>query len=166
MTDSDLVPSRPSGEPMAIEPVEHKPPSYMLDMGDPVFWTNIDYKSDEGKALIMKCHNEADASGNDVIGKVWDTCQLLSHPVEITNSVTGEVSDCVRTVLVAPDGRTLSFVSAGVLRSLRILVMLYGRGPWKPALSLEVKQIQLKDSKRTYSLSVATGQSKTPKGAK
>lgn len=166
MTDNELVPSRPVGEPMIIEAVERKPPAYMLDMGDPVFWTNIDIATDEGKAMVMRCYGDTDASGNDQIGKVWLTKWLLSHPVEITDKVTGEIRICVRTVLVNPEGKTLAFVSTGVLRSLRVMVFIYKRGPWDPALPLEVHQIPLADGKRTYSLQVATPPSKQPKGGK
>lgn len=166
MADSNMVPSQPIGEPVPVTSLTPSAPNYQLDGGEPVYWSNLPEKTDEGRALILKCHADADLKGNEMIGKVFDTKWLMAHPVEITDEKTGEITDAVRTVLVSPEGRTMSFVSSGILRSLRVMVMLYGRGPWDPPLPLEVKQINTRNSRRTFTLTIPVTPTKPLKGGK
>lgn len=148
--DNALVPSQQ--QPAPVADAKPAPQSWQLDQAGANFWSNIDEATQQGKYLTLKCEGQADCKADDVINKVWQTKWLFAKPASKTDDKTGEVNDYILTVLVTPDGRTLSFGSAGVLRSLAVLVRLYGKGPWDPPLPLTLKQYPCGENKRTYRL--------------
>lgn len=55
---------------------------------------------------------------------------------------TREESECVRTILIDPEGDTLQFVSSGIVTSLDMIRTLLGDGPFDPPLPVTVLRIQ------------------------
>jgi hypothetical protein len=158
---------RQAGRALPAAP-QAAPPAWELDQAGPLFWTTLDATSDQGKALVMKAMGEPDVKADKVIGHTFLCAHVLAHGVEMEDAASGELREAVRSVLIGPEGRTLAFVSAGALKSLRLLIMLYGRGPWEPALPVKVNQVRTRKGFLTYTLTVdpAAVTARQPKGGR
>ena len=89
---------------------------------------------------------------SEVIGKQLLVEHVLAHRVEMTDEETGEITLGDRIVLVTPKGDAYQAVSAGVRRSLQLIMHFKGVPPWAPAIKLEVNQIPTRRGFRTFTL--------------
>lgn len=69
--------------------------------------------------------------------RTWAAQKIL-----LPKTDTREESENVRTILIDPQGDTLSFVSAGVVSSLDLLRTLLGDGPFDPPVPVTIKRIE------------------------
>lgn len=132
--------------------------------GDMQLYTNIDLKSHKGQVLAVRCLQNSDFTSDDVIGVPITVVMALCHSVEIVDSQSGEVVAAPRTVLVMEDGKTVSFVSNGILQSLRLLSKFYGHGPWCPGIRVVIRQITTRLKRRTFVMELAADESPATKG--
>lgn len=115
-------------------------------------WTTIVPDTEEGKRLTVRCMQQADYSGEEVMGQELSVVHVLCHEVELIDAETSEVVNAVRTVLVQPDGSTVAFVSIGIFKALGLLAKTYGPPPWKPALRVKVTQKRTRAKRLLYQL--------------
>lgn len=133
----------PVAEPTALD-------GYNPFSGAMRYWANWQLTSKPDKARLMKAFQQADLKADDILGKPISVTHVLVHPVEIVDEETGEVTPCHRTVFVLDDGRTVGFVSAGILKSLGLICAMEGTGPWPGGITLMVRQITVKRARRMY----------------
>lgn len=83
------------------------------------FYSSItDDGTRKSKIAIFNAVNGADESVADHIGEVLDIVNVVAHPVELTDEETGEIINCLRTVLVDKNGKTYTAVSQGITSAL------------------------------------------------
>lgn len=156
------------GEPQNPEPAETANP------------TAVEYKSgeqpkkprtlrerlDDGEAFITNFEGDQAATwkftaavcGGDVSrvadnpGAEINLRYYYVHRIEMVNSKTGEINDCVRIAMVDQDGKVFTAVSDGVLNGLEIIRGIFGDGPWTGNVCCTVKQVQTGNRNRTYNL--------------
>lgn len=123
--------------------------------GAPKFWTSLDTGTNEGKKKALKALGNSDFPASYMRDVPFLVQDVLAHEVQVANRETGEITQAVRCVLISPDGKTVSFVSAGVLGSLRNIMQLFGKPPWDPPLKLAVRDVNTRSGYRTYNLVLA-----------
>ena len=70
------------------------------------FYCSIkDDGSRKSKVAIFNAINGADESVADHIGEVLEIVNVVAHPVELPDEETGEIIECLRTVLVDKNGK-------------------------------------------------------------
>lgn len=119
------------------------------------FWTSLDTSTIEGKKKALRALGNSDFPASYMRDMPFHTTDVLVHEVQVANRETGEITQAVRCVLISSDGKTISFVSNGVLGSLRNIIQLFGRPPWDPPLKLFVRDVNTRGGYRTYNLVLA-----------
>lgn len=117
-----------------------------------IVWANVALDSPEGELLLFAAVSEPDLDTDEWIGKDLPIVAALVREVMVTDKESGEVAKRPATLLLLEDGKTIGFVSKGILESLGALVTVYGKGPWKPALVCTFKQIKMGSGHRKYVL--------------
>jgi hypothetical protein len=147
-------------EATAVVPAESKEiapaqPTYASKFQDAFraqVWSSFDPETPEGKAAIISHLDGADADAlGKLIGEVIEVQHVLAHRVTVIDDDGVEV-EADRLVLVGPDGESVSCTSTGILRSLQVIMGLYGMPPFKPALKLKIRQKDTRRGRRIYSL--------------
>jgi len=133
----------------ALVPLVATPAQLVSDMG--TVFTSLDLSTEEGKRQFLRSIGESDFAAEDVKKGSFEVQDFLCHRVNLEKD-GGEIVEASRTVLIAPDGSTVSFVSIGVKASLAALIVVYGVPPWKPARKLELKETNSRKGRRVYRL--------------
>lgn len=64
------------------------------------------------------------------------------HRIRLDAKEGGEFTEPVRTVLYTEDGKILAFVSDGIVKAVANIIKVFGIGPYKPAIKVEVLAIR------------------------
>ena len=104
---------------------------------------------DPGATMRLKTTAQSIAGMVDNPQPIQD---VILHDVRIEDYESGEVRQCVRSILVTPDGVAFAATSDGVLQSLQQLGEIYGPPPWKPAIMLELVTQETKRGFTVYNL--------------
>jgi len=99
----------------------------------------------------LSCQSAA-KPGSDHLNKTIRIKYWMIHEVQIVNKDTGEIHDCLRTVLVEPDGSCYAFVSEVIARAVRDIFQEFGTQTIDPPLDVQVKQKSIANGKRCYVL--------------
>ena len=149
----DSMPSTETAAPSAGALVPLR--EYAVPVCSPVqgrVLTSYDLSTREGKLGAFRCKQQGDFKASDVVNQIYEVEHIMLHRVELEKD--GELVQSTRCVLVSPDGLRLTFVSDIVARQVVDMVTAFGPVPFKPALKVMVKQIDLGNAKRTYELDV------------
>ena len=76
----------------------------------------------------------------DFVGQTLAITDVICHNARLIDQSTGQVSELIRTILIAEDGSAYSAVSGGVINCLKKLFKLIGNPPWNPPLLLVPQQ--------------------------
>lgn len=114
------------------------------------FYSSItDDGTRKSKIAIFNAVNGADESVADHIGEVLDIVNVVAHPVELTDEETGEIINCLRTVLVDKNGKTYTAVSQGITSALAKVFTIVGTpdgGAWeKEPVRMKIKQVKTRN---------------------
>lgn len=85
-------------------------------------------------AFNSKCEDDSKSDGEEFAIKYFSIKKY-----ERINDKTGDVTYPYRTVLIAPDFKTIDFSSDGVAQSLALIVRRKGKGPYDPAIKVIVR---------------------------
>ena len=77
---------------------------------------------------------------------------IIMHDATVVDQETGEKRQCVRSVMITPEGMAFAATSDGVVQSLQELSQIYGPPPWDPAINLELITTETKRGYTVYSL--------------
>lgn len=113
---------------------------------------NFDGDDQQRFRLRMLAMNDAEPVADHLNEKI-PVRYWMCHEVQIADE-QGEVEDCVRTVLITPDGKAFACVSFVVAKAVREICRTYGQDPLDPPLPVKISQ-KSKGAKRMYILKVA-----------
>lgn len=149
-----LVPAQPAAG--ALVPAGDYAARLLGLDGDAQMWCSLRPETDEARYIIAHARQTNDRNGGDLIGQEIEVANVLLHPVTmLVNEATGETVDAVRTVLIAPDGSTVGFVSEGVRKSVALLCYTHKPPPWYPALKVTIKQVTTSKKRKSLYLEVS-----------
>lgn len=101
------------------------------------------------KVAIFNAVNGADDSIADHIGEVIEVVNVVAHPVELLDEVTGEVVNALRTVLIDKNGKTYTAVSQGITSALSKIFSIIGTpegGAWeKEPVKMKIRQVKTRN---------------------
>lgn len=123
-----------------------------LNFSQPVFKTSLDLTNVANRALAMRAMQQTDKSVGDCLGETLIITDVLCQAVTIVKETTGEVLNCVRTVLIAKDRTTYGCVSDGIRKSVGMIVGLVGPPTWPNGITVIPKQLNTKKRNRVYFL--------------
>lgn len=114
------------------------------------FYCSIkDDGSRKTKVAIFNAVNGADDSIADHIGEVIEVVNVVAHPVELLDEVTGEVVNALRTVLIDKNGKTYTAVSQGITNALSKIFSIIGTpedGAWeKEPVKMKIRQVKTRN---------------------
>lgn len=114
------------------------------------FYCSItDDGSRKNKVAIFNAINGADESVAEHIGEVLEIVNVVAHPVTLPDEETGEVIECLRTVLVDKNGKTYVAVSQGIASALSRIFSIIGtpeNGAWeKEPVKMKIKQVKTRN---------------------
>lgn len=114
------------------------------------FYCSIkDDGSRKTKVAIFNAVNGADDSIADHIGEVIEVVNVVAHPVELLDEVTGEVVNALRTVLIDKNGKTYTAVSQGITSALSKIFSIIGTpedGAWeKEPVKMKIRQVKTRN---------------------
>ena len=103
----------------------------------------------KNKVAIFNAINGADESVADHIGEVLEIVNVVAHPVELPDEETGEILECLRTVLVDKNGKTYTAVSQGIASALSRIFSIVGTpedGAWEQEpVKMKIKQVKTRN---------------------
>lgn len=110
----------------------------------------------EEKIKLYNAVNNSDASLDDNKGKTLSITDMVAHPVELLDEVTGELVQGMRVVLIDEEGKGYHAISQGVVSSMTKIISIVGQGPWKPALHVIPTEQKTRKGFKTLTLQLAT----------
>lgn len=114
------------------------------------FYCSIkDDGSRKNKVAIFNAVNGADESVADHIGEILEIVNVVAHPVTLPDEETGEVIECLRTVLIDKNGKTYTAVSQGIASALSRIFSIIGTpegGAWEAEpVKMKIKQVKTRN---------------------
>lgn len=126
--------------------------SLVEDLKNPMgaFYCSIPNNGDrKSKIAIFNAVNGADEQIADHIGEVLEIVNVVAHPVELVDEVTGEAVHCLRTVLIDKTGKSYVAVSQGIASALSKVFSIVGSpdgGAWeKEPVKMKIKQVKTRN---------------------
>lgn len=110
--------------------------------GDFQYYVSFDVEKRENKAKLVNALTGNCERLKDHVNETIELVDFVIHPVDVTDTNTGEVTSAVRTVLFSENGTTYACTSVGVKNALKAVVMTYGE-PTMWDEPVKVKVIQL-----------------------
>ena len=114
------------------------------------FYCSIPNNGDrKSKVAIFNAVNGADEQISDHIGEVLEVVNVVAHPIELLDEVTGEVVRCLRTVLIDKNGKSYVAVSQGIASALSRIFSIIGmpdNGAWEAEpVKMKIKQVKTRN---------------------
>ena len=101
--------------------------------------------------FTSKCNGSEVQPGGEHLGEVINLRYWYVFPVQF-ESIDGEVTSGLRTVLVSAEGQTFGFGSTGIATSLLRAVQAYGPGPYEQPIALRITQTSTRKGRRFFRL--------------
>lgn len=96
----------------------------------------------KSKVAIYNAINNADEQIADHINKILEIVDVVAFPVELADEDTGEIIQCLKTVLVDKYGKTYTATSQGIANSLSRIFSIVGMPSWKDEpVKMKIKQV-------------------------
>lgn len=101
------------------------------------------------QVAIYNAINGADEALGDHINEILEIVNVVAHPVTITDEVTGEIKEALRTVLIDKNGKAYTAVSGGIANAMSRIMSIIGEptnGAWeKEPVKMKVKQVKTRN---------------------
>lgn len=98
---------------------------------DSTFYCSIkDDGTRSSKVKIYNAVNNPEYVLKEHVNEVLEVVDVAAYPVELVAEETGEIVNCLRTILITKDGGTYAAVSEGVTNSLGRLFSIIGQPSW------------------------------------
>lgn len=151
VTETALVPVERGNTGAGAEHVNLDP-----NKGRVSHWTSMPQDTMTDKVRVYRAL-QGDAKPLDsFIGKVIEVENVVVHPVDLTDPITGEVKTGARIVLIAPNGTMVGCVSNGVFDSIKKLGATFGPLPWTDGMLVKPAIVKTRRGFRTYQLELPT----------
>ena len=114
------------------------------------FYCSIkDDGSRKSKVAIYNAVNSVEKRLADCINMTLDVINVVAFPVALPNEVTGEINNCLSTVLITKDGTAYGATSQGIANSLSRIFSIVGMpddGAWeKEPVRMKIKQMNTRN---------------------
>ena len=115
-----------------------------------VFYCSIANDGTRKSAIaIYNAINGADESISDHIGETLEIVNVVAYPITLPDEETGEIINCLRTVLLDKNGKSYTAVSQGITSALSRIFSLVGtpdNGAWeKEPVKMKIKQVKTRN---------------------
>lgn len=144
MTNNETVNENPTV--MTVNHADLSTVDMLSDLKNPesaFFCSIIDDGTRKSKIAIYNAVNTQDTQLADHIGEVLEIVDVVAHPVRLTDTETGEITDALRTVLIDSKGIKYGAVSAGITSSLQKIFAIVGMPSWvDEPVKMRVKQVK------------------------
>ena len=101
------------------------------------------------KVAIFNAINGADEQVADHIGETLSIVNVVAHPITLVDESTGEIVECLRTVLIDDKGKSYVAVSQGIASALSRIFSIVGSpdgGAWeKEPVKMKIKQVKTRN---------------------
>lgn len=142
-------------EIMTINPNDLATPSLVSALQNPgtqMFCSIRDDGSRSSKAKIYNAVNGAAEQLSDHINETLSIKDVVAHEIMLPDMQTGEVTNCLRTVLIAEDGTAYQAVSQGVVSSLSKIFAIVGMPTWDEPVHLTPMNVKTKQGFKVLTL--------------
>lgn len=103
----------------------------------------------KSKIDMFNAINGADHAIADHIGEVLEVVDVVAHPVELVDEVTGEAFQALRTVLIDKSGKSYVAVSQGITSALSKIFSIVGmpdNKAWhEEPVKMKIKQVKTRN---------------------
>lgn len=103
----------------------------------------------KSKVTIYNAVNSVEKRLADCINMTLDVVNIVAFPVAIADEETGEVVNCLSTVLITKDGTCYGATSQGIANSLSRIFSIVGMpddGAWeKEPVKMKIKQVNTRN---------------------
>lgn len=131
------------------------PPALNPQANGKLVWMSSKPSTPAAKARAMAALTGAVAKLSDRINQTIKVKDVIFQGVQLIDEDTGEVNAAVRIIVEQANGQLLGCTSAGIHQAFGLLFQMEGPPPWKPPLSLKVKQIETGSGRRFFTLEYA-----------
>jgi hypothetical protein len=128
------------------------PPDWELIPSQAVCVTSIDVSSASGRRALFDCVEGDSEDSGQWINQEIAIEHVFFHVVQLDNDETGETRNCIRTVLITPDGKRIKFVSVGIVKALQLAAYAFGPLPWSPPRVFVLHNLQGKGKHKRLTL--------------
>ena len=102
----------------------------LTNVGSSFFCSIKDDGTRESKVKIYNALNTQGEQLSDHLNEELKIVDVSAHTINVMDKTTGELSQTLRTVLIAEDGTTYQAVSGGVISSLQKIFAIVGFPSW------------------------------------
>lgn len=95
---------------------------------------------------ITKATGPEAISWDQLKGEAFPIQNFYVHGVRLRNHATGKYDAAIRTVLIAPDGRMVYAVSAGVAKDLAAIINTFGMGPYVDPIEVHFTDVKTRSN--------------------
>jgi hypothetical protein len=144
MAKAELMRQKSRNTALMTTKVVEQPVAGMMsnDIGQGSYMTSFIEADPEYMQLMFLSDDNATYTFEDFLTKPFHLVNWAVKKIAMPHPETGEMLPACRTVLINEMNETLGFVSQGVLLSLDMIRIMFGDGPYKPALPIICKQIR------------------------
>lgn len=101
------------------------------------------------RVAIYNAVNSVQERVADHINEVLEIVNVVAFPVKLVDEKTGEMNDCLSTVLIGKNGKTYGATSQGIANSLSRIFSIVGmpdNGAWETEpVKMKIKQINTRN---------------------
>ena len=140
-------------EMMVINPADVAAPSLLSSLENPGSKLFCSIENDGTRKAAAKVYNAINGEAlqlSEHLGEVLELVDVVAHPLQLANMETGELNECLRSVLITADGTAYQAVSEGIISSLSKIFSIVGMpngGAWH-AEPVKVKPVQVTTSNK------------------
>lgn len=110
------------------------------------------------RAQRVALYNAMSAEGESLEEHCGETLQMINAvgvAVRMTSDKTGEVRDCVRSVIITTDGQYYTAVSEGIIRALDRIALYVEQPPWSEPIAVIPRLRKTRQGYRVLTLELA-----------
>lgn len=105
-------------------------------------------------ARFSKFTSDPDYKLDELLGKEMAVVDAVYHPIQLTDTKTGEIKDATRCVFLTSDDETIACVSDGAKRFIDLLRQVYSHFPLEKPILITPTQVNTRAGNRTYNFVV------------
>lgn len=103
----------------------------------------------KSKVAIYNAVNSVENRLAECINMTLEVINVVAFPVALPNEVTGEINNCLSTVLITKDGKAYGATSQGIANSLARIFSIVGmpdNGAWETEpVKMKIKQMDTRN---------------------
>lgn len=140
-------------EMMVINPADMAAPTLLQSLEHPAGQLYCSIENDGSRKSAVKVYNAINGAAeqlSDHLNEVLEIVDVVAHPLQLIGQETGELTECLRTVLLDVNGVGYQAVSEGIVSSLSKIFSIVGMpngDAWREE-PVKVKPVQLTTSNK------------------